>query len=223
MAYVFFQTIILLFLLSCENPDGSGTLPQNSIGNNVSDSPNVAGRLNRQMLGPTDGHCPDCTEQDANLTRARSSGEFSTYSNSPAVRNMISTLRQNLTRNCNWDRQLRPYCGSSRNPSSGALCYRYVKMGLIGGGFMRTNPGGRHARGAGTELRRAGFRNLRDDPRFRNMTPEQAPIGAVLVYSGGSSGHIEVKAGQHEFLSDFRAAESINHRLPRTLIGVYIR
>jgi hypothetical protein len=88
---------------------------------------------------------------------------------------------------------------------------------------MRSNPGGVHARDAGTQLRAAGFRNLRSDPRFQNMTPEQAPVGAVLVYSGGDSGHIEVKSGASEYLSDFRSTQSINHRLPRRLIGVYIR
>lgn len=223
MVRVLFQTFILLAHLSCENPDGSGTLPQNGIANNLNEVPGAAGRLNNTMRGPTHSYCQDCTEQDAGLTRARSSGDFNNYSNSAAVRNMISTLRQNLNRNCNWNAQGQANCNRSRNPGSGSLCWRYVKFGLIGGGFIRSNPGGVHAKDAGTQLRAAGFRNLRSDPRFANMTPEQAPLGAVLVYSGGDSGHIEVKAGPNEYLSDFRASESINHRLPRRLIGVYIR
>jgi hypothetical protein len=129
---VLFQTILLVFLLSCENPDGSGALPANGIGNNVADAPGAAGRLNQQMRGPTAGHCPSCEEADVDLTRARSGGEFSAYSNSAGVQNMISTLRQNLNRNCTWGSGGRPNCNRSRNPGSGSLCWRYVKIGLIG-------------------------------------------------------------------------------------------
>lgn len=214
MIRLLIQSIILAFLfLGCETPE------PNPIANDPGEATEISGRLNQVMQGPTAGHCPDCSEQDRDVTRARSAGEFRQYENSPQVERMISTLRTNLTRNCSTGGA----CRGRRAPGSEGACLRYVKIGLMGGGFTGSYPPGLHARDFGPQLRRMGFRNLKDDPRYRNMTPEQAPKGAIIVYSGGPSGHIEVKAGSNEYLSDFRSSQAIHHRLPRRPIGIYIR
>jgi hypothetical protein len=174
--------------------------------------------INRLMDGPTANHCPDCSESGREVARSVSSGEFSSYSNAPQTRRMIETLRRNLTRNCD----PRTGCRGSRRPGSVGRCLRYVKFGMLGN-YTNSYPPGLHAKDFGGQLQRMGFRNLKSDSRFRNMRPEQAPEGAILVYSGGPSGHIEVKAGPNEYLSDFRDSRPISERLPRRLIGVYVK
>ena len=55
------------------------------------------------------------------------------------------------------------------------------------------------------------------------LTARDAPVGAVLVYNRGPSGHVEVKAGENEYLSDFKSATPINEYLNRKLIGIYVK
>lgn len=64
--------------------------------------------------------------------------------------------------------------------------------------FVRTrlglpaNPRSAHARDYGPVLSSHGYCTFRG-------SPDSAPVGAVLVYSGGASGHIEIKRGQDSY------------------------
>lgn len=154
----------------------------------------------------------------ASYKKGTSAQDFKNYSNSKAVANMIGRLRTNLTKNCTASS-----CKGSRKPGSKGKCFRYVKWGWMGGGFTKTYPGTRHARDAGGDLKRMGFRNLLSDSKYKTLTARDAPKGAVLVYSGGPSGHVEVKAGESEYLSDFKSHRPVSEYLPRKLIGIYVK
>lgn len=55
----------LLFLLSCEPPEGGAQnhpLAEDPVGQEILRG-NLSGAINDQMSGPTRDHCPDCTEQ----------------------------------------------------------------------------------------------------------------------------------------------------------------
>lgn len=154
----------------------------------------------------------------AGFTREGLQKQHKKYSESAQVANMIATLKRNLTKTCTAQG-----CSGKRKPGSVGKCLRYMKFGLIGGGFTKQYSGTRHAKHAGDDLKRYGFKNLMDDPILNQMTPRDAPIGAVLVYSGGKSGHIEVRSGENEYLSDHSNDIPISDYLPRKLIGVYVK
>lgn len=154
----------------------------------------------------------------ASYKKGTSAADFKNYSNSKSVANMIARLRSNLRKNCSASG-----CSGSRKAGSTGKCFRYVKWGWIGGGFTKSYPGTKMARDAGGDLRRMGFRNLLSESKYNTLTARDAPKGAVLVYSGGCCGHVEVKAGDNEYLSDFSSGRPVSDYLPRRLIGIYVK
>lgn len=149
------------------------------------------------------------------LAAGNKKNPYSAYSSSKGVNDMIARLRQNLRKRCTTSG-----CSGSRKAGTTGKCFRYVKWGLIGGGFTRSYLGGVHARDAGSHLRNIGFKNIMGP----NINSRNAPVGAILVYTGGKSGHIEVKAGAREYLSDFSSTGPIDSRTSaRRLIGVYVK
>lgn len=142
------------------------------------------------------------------------------YSNSDGVRRMWTRLNNRFTTRLNGSR--RPV-GSKPATLSIRKCLMYVKFGLVSGGFM-SYPGTRHAQDFGPQLRNAGFTNLMDMPGFENITPENAPPGAVIIYRGGDSGHIEVKMEDGRYGSDFVSNSPISARTSRRVpIGIYVK
>lgn len=142
------------------------------------------------------------------------------YSNSDEVRRMQARLTERFTVRLNKQRRV---VGSKLATTSIGRCLMYVKFGLVSGGFMRY-PGTRHARDFGPVLRNSGFTNLMDTPGFEDMTPENAPPGAVIVYRGGDSGHIEVKMADGRYGSDFVSNSPISARTSRRVpIGIYVK
>lgn len=96
---------------------------------------------------------------------------------------------------------------------STAYCWRYVKNALVSSGVVQSRPTTRFAKQAGTELCQSyGFRKL--DIR----DPYSAPVGAVLVYGGSHTGHVEIRT-ENGFVSDFYSARA--HTRP--LIGIYVK
>lgn len=79
------------------------------------------------------------------------------------------------------------------------LCYRYVKRALFASDLVSSYPPGRYARNGVSDLKRQGFKNLLEDPKYKGMirSPKHAPKGAVLVYENIRNprhpGHIEIK------------------------------
>lgn len=158
--------------------------------------------------------------------REVSGSDFDNYSNSPQVRKMIETLRRNTRMKCGQSLSSCSPRSSSKVNKSLAKCWRYVKLGLIGGDLSNDYIGSEFAVHAGKHLKRRGFVNLLDDPKYSRMTPNSAPPGAVIVYRKAGSytpGHIEVKSDDGTFISDFESNSPISDYNPRRhVVGIYI-
>lgn len=93
-------------------------------------------------------------------------------------------------------------------------CWRYVKRALLAAKVVDTYPDGVSAKHAGSVLTGDfGFVKLDEIKK-----PEDAPVGAVLVYGGAGHGHIEFRT-EKGYVSDFKTP---NHS-KRPLTGVYVK
>ncbi len=98
-------------------------------------------------------------------------------------------------------------------PHSTLRCWRFVKVALLKAGAVNAYPKTNYAFQAGSELTSCyGF------VRLPIHDPYRAPLGSVLVYSGGSAGHVEIRTA-HGFASDYRSPWHCRYRL----IGVYAK
>jgi hypothetical protein len=106
-------------------------------------------------------------------------------------------------------------CG---NRSKG-MCYQAVKNALVDSGMTKHYLPGSHAYEAHTKghLKRAGFTNS-----IGRYNAFNAPVGCVLVYKGGRSGHIETRT-RGGYCSDFCRKSPISTLLRRQLVGVYCK
>lgn len=125
---------------------------------------------------------------------------------------------------CTSGDRLRTNCtGSKPSNRSTGYCYRYVKLILQDCGAVPNYLGGVHARNAGPHLLAAGF------TRLSTLDPSEAPVGAVIVYNNACSathpsGHIEIKASETEYISDYTATRpSSENTRCRPVSGIYIR
>jgi hypothetical protein len=94
-----------------------------------------------------------------------------------------------------------------------ARCWHYVKEALMASGAVNSYPRTAYAYQAGDELVQSyGFK------RLSVRDPYEAPLGAVLVYSHGSSGagHVEIRT-RNGFVSDY----SSKTRCRYPLLAVY--
>ena len=102
---------------------------------------------------------------------------------------------------------------ANARPRSIKRCWRYVKRALVEANVVDSYPEGIAAKNAGSELtRHFGFTKL------AISKPEDAPVGAILVYGGKGYGHVEFKT-EDGYVSDFKAS----HPSRRPLTGVYIK
>lgn len=103
-------------------------------------------------------------------------------------------------------------------------CWKYVKIALLASGMVDSYPTQVEGKDAGSDLEKAGFKNILSDSSYHIASPYDAPEGAVIVYGttdGSPHGHAEVVLPGHLFASDFI---SPNSRVMRknekpTLIG----
>lgn len=163
------------------------------------------------------------------------------YSKSAKALKMIETVKANTTKclesSCktksgNWKRTVyydkKTKSRKKSAKKSMAYCYRYVKYGMVGSYVDdKWDVSGTYAVHAGRGLERAGFQNIKNNPAFAGMTPETAPIGAIIVYkkrgaAKGRPGHIEVKTAESEYVSDFINDEPTTVGGARIPIGIYI-
>ncbi len=123
----------------------------------------------------------------------------------------------------------RPICG---NKSKG-MCYRAVKQALMKSGIVKYYIPGESAKDAHYHghLKKAGMKNIMSTLRKQHggnlvKLAKAAPVGAVLVYEGGSHGHghIEIKTTKNQYCSDYCKSKPINEyaRSGRKLIAVYM-
>ncbi len=117
-----------------------------------------------------------------------------------------------------------------RKPGSLDLCYRYVKTALLKAGIASHYLSGVSAKNAGPSLKHLGYVNTLKKSK-KPIDPRSAPRGAILVYSGGQHGHIEIKTGKKGaggFVSDYSSDVPITE-IPelggpqKNLIGIYVR
>lgn len=121
---------------------------------------------------------------------------FRNYSENERVVNMIFQARQHIADNPN--RYIIRANGRKKT-----YCYRAVKDAMRASGMLSVMfTGSSLAKKGVTDLKPHGFRNLLDDPNFRNIMkddPKMAPKGAILVYETAKgagvspAGHIEIK------------------------------
>lgn len=103
---------------------------------------------------------------------------------------------------------------NNANPRATRYCWRYVKRALLAADAVDSYPEGVSAKYAGAILTdQYGFIHLDDI-----TDPEDAPVGAVLVYGGAGHGHIEIRT-ENGYVSDFTTK---NHS-KRPLTGVYVK
>lgn len=97
------------------------------------------------------------------------------------------------------------------NARSKARCWRYVKEALIAAGVINSYPKTNYASQAGEELvRDYGFKRLPVRDQFA------APIGSVLVFGHGSTGHVVIRT-KTGFVSDYWT----KNRCKYPLVAVY--
>lgn len=170
-----------------------------------------------------------CIVNEGSLVSKINKDEFYGFSNSLEVQKMIEQMRLNadkcLTAKNTYICEREPPENRKRNSKPTGYCLRYVKMGVVAGTFTETYPAGVSAQLSGETWEELGFRNLLADPKYRDMTPYSAPRGAILVYEGGKYGHVEVKASESEFISDYIGEKPIYDELglERKIIGIYVR
>ena len=98
-------------------------------------------------------------------------------------------------------------------PHSRLRCWQYVKNALLDAGAVTAYPATNYAVQAGAELtNHFGF------TRLAIHDPYRAPIGSVLVYSGGGAGHVELRT-ERGFASDYHSIWRCRYKL----IGVYAK
>ena len=92
-------------------------------------------------------------------------------------------------------------------------CWRYVKRALVAANAVDSYPDGISAKLAGRELtQHYGFKKL------NISNPEDAPVGAILVYGGKGYGHVEFRTADG-YVSDFKTSRPSR----RPLTGVYVK
>ena len=97
------------------------------------------------------------------------------------------------------------------NARSKARCWHYVKEALVASGVINSYPKSSYASEAGEELvRNYGFKRLPVHDQFA------APIGAVLVFGHGSTGHVVIRT-KTGFVSDYWT----KNRCKYPLVAVY--
>jgi hypothetical protein len=97
------------------------------------------------------------------------------------------------------------------NARSKARCWRYVKEALVASGVIDSYPKTNYAWQAGDELvRDFGFKRLPVRDQF------DAPIGSVLVFGDGGTGHVVIRT-KKGFVSDYWT----KNRCKYPLIAVY--
>jgi len=97
------------------------------------------------------------------------------------------------------------------NASSRSRCWRSVKEALLASGVINSYPKTNYASEAGDELvRNYGFKRLPVRDQFA------APIGAVLVFGHGATGHVVIRT-KTGFVSDYWT----KNRCKYPLVAVY--
>lgn len=100
--------------------------------------------------------------------------------------------------------------------SSSGDCAAFVGAALSAGNTGTSYPGV-NASSYGGALSSQGYTRL-------NITnPYDAPAGAVIVYSGGTYGHVEMRTSDGGFVSDYYSTNARSDAGTRTVTGIYYK
>lgn len=168
---------------------------------------------------------------------------FELFSQDPRTQAINQRMRDNVTR-C----LLGTCVGTKPASKSKEKCARYVKLGFfpVSGGITYADqskpwneqyPWSTDAVESGPWLEEMGYENAMDIPELAYLTPENAPVGAVIVYEDttpernynvngeiiGGPGHIEIKTAEGEYISDFTNDNPTRIGGARVPIGIYIQ
>lgn len=157
---------------------------------------------------------------------------FKDYSGHEKVVKMIAEARQHIADKP--DRYIIRRGGRKKT-----FCYRAVKDAMCDSGMVPlVFAGSSVARNGVKDLEPLGFRNLLEDPNFKNIMkddPKMAPKGAILVYETAkgarpsAAGHIEIKtedSGVNGYISVSETDKpTYGYAIPsqRKLIGVLVK
>jgi hypothetical protein len=105
-------------------------------------------------------------------------------------------------RNCDPSIAFLPSTKSKGTPIG--KCAAYVKMGLAGAGYTDNYISCEHAKDMGSKLSTIGFADVMGNVfgTKQKVQCSEIPTGAVIVYTGGNDGHIEIWSGS-QFMSDY--------------------
>lgn len=130
---------------------------------------------------------------------------------------------------------------ANKLPRSTSYCYRRVKRYLLSSKLTTKYLPGRHARDSVQALKKEGWTNLLDDPRYKDKikSPADVPKGAIMVSwtkEDFESGDIQVKkdwGGKPGWISDFYDDKPIQQQSkgrrkakkgkPYQMIGVMVK
>ena len=153
---------------------------------------------------------------------------------------LFKKLRENASNRCGEnDYSISACSGSSKSETDPTgLCWKYVKIGLKEAGVVDSYLSSASAINAHEDgiLKNNGFCEL------NISNSNDAPVGSILVYewtgararSKGTRapehGHIEVKTGESEYISDYISSEpidqkdsnSVNGKVQRTFAAAYV-
>ncbi len=196
----------------CENATSSTN------NDNINDLTNINQKIEEQDSQPADTSTPNVTS--AEITYQNS--DFDNYSNSKEVNNVVKYLENKMYRK-----------GRIKGK-----CYRVVKYALAyKESLIPKWFSSRSAKFAVNDLKKYGFINLLDDPKYKEVMkdPKNAPRGTVLVYLTNQAlhknGHIEIKM-DHGIQSRYGYGETAQTPITETggkrakyykLIGVMIK
>ncbi len=114
--------------------------------------------------------------------------------------------------------------GISGNRYKG-YCKEAVNDILVRSGVIESRIPGDHARQSAPYLRTLkdanGQNKFIDIAASIGHDASKAPEGAIIVYSGGRSGHIEIKVGTR-YCSDYCASEPIDRVFTRKVSGIFL-
>lgn len=154
------------------------------------------------------------------------------YQSSDTVKDMLRTAKNGYSAVRKRGSRVVRRTSVSSNRKSGSIgaCYNGVKELLQKSGVTPRRLVGEHAKNAGASLNKQGFLNLlKTDYKNKIKSPYDAPVGAIIVYGGGASGHIEVRTATG-FISDYNSPNARTGSAKaglsgkgRRVIGVYIK
>lgn len=207
-------------ITSCRNPEDSLQTPLIGWAKLMQKTMNVQLETQRILIPSAEADIPLEVDEVEDV-KIDSRTPSQKYALTAGVLRKFGIAARAEARKCRTPRGGRRICGGLS--TSKGLCYQGVKDTLVRMGWASSRWSDAHAVSAHRRdhLTKRGFKNIIAE----GVTSQSAPLGAILVYSGGPKGygHIEIRTGKYQYCSDFCQAAPIDDLLKRKLVGIYVR